>query len=114
MATISACSIIFASGCKKVLDSVVNCFAESSLFGINEQVDPSNSKIYIFKATYSGSHKLGEVKWTFGDGSEATTVGTESVSHTFSSGTFTVKAEGNISNGSETCKPAPVKTITVN
>ena len=100
--------------CKKALEGITDCLAETSLTSINTSVDPDNSKVYTFYVSYGGTHNLGTVKWQFGDGAEATTNGTATVTHTFEEGTFTVSATADISKNDDRCDAKVEKTVVVN
>lgn len=106
--------VTVTSSCKKDLEKIVDCLAESSLASIDASIDPANSKLYTFKVSYGGTHTLGTVKWKFGDGSEATTNGSETVTHTFADGAYKVTAEATITGEGATCNPVLEKNVVVN
>ena len=110
-----ATTLIFTTtSCEKELEGIADCLAETSLTSINASVDPTNSKLYTFHVSYGGTHNLGSVKWKFGDGSEATTTGTETVTHTYEEGTYKVTAHANITKNDDKCDAGVEKTIVVN
>jgi hypothetical protein len=106
-------SIVAISACKKDAKQVVNCLSETAFSSIHTTVDAGNSKKYTFHVSYDGSGTLGTVNWNFGDGQQATTTGTAEVQHIFTDGTYTVKAEPNISISGGSCKPSLKKTVEV-
>lgn len=114
IAAIAYSFLISATSCKKELEGIVDCLAEQSLTSIDASIDPGNSKIYTFKVNYGGTHNLGSVKWRFGDGSEATTVGTATVTHTYAEGSYKVTATAGITKNEDKCDAVVEKTVVVN
>lgn len=106
--------VVFSYSCKKTLEGITDCLAETSLTSINASVDPNNTKVYTFNVSYGGTHNLGTVKWKFGDGSETTSIGSAAVTHTFKEGTFVVVANADITKNDDKCDSRVEKTVVVN
>ncbi len=103
----------FISGCKKVTESAVDCFAESLLVSVRANTDATNSKLVNFEAHYIGDLSVSSVVWDFGDGTSQTATSTTS-SHTYlKAGNYTVKAKVALLHNGSTCTPEPTQSIVV-
>lgn len=116
LSLLAAATAFYATSCKKELDTIVDCLAETSLTSINASVDPANTKMYTFHVSYGGTNNLGTVTWNFGDGSaEATTNGTATITHTYATeGVYKVIATPKITKDKEECNPNVEKNVVVN
>lgn len=102
---------LFQPGCKKTLESIVNCTGEGLLMSVHHTEDASSPKLIHFEAKYSGSHTLESVTWNFGDGSTGTG---PSVDHTYAaSGTYLVTAKIKIASGKSTCESDPTRSVVI-
>lgn len=116
---IAAILLLGFSCSKSDIDKGIDCVGESIFEKVTHTADATNTKKIDFKVEYSGTKTLKSVKWTFGDGTPAETVAatgtTASISHVYSAaGTYTIKADITIQNGSGTCTSSPTKSVTVN
>ncbi|WP_129021934.1 PKD domain-containing protein [Edaphocola flava] len=113
LAGLSLCTLAMATtitSCRKTID----CAIEGAFTSITATEDDNNVKEYTFKPNYYGDHTVNTVEWDFGDGQQATTNGTEMVTHVYSSaGTKKVTARINIKYKSMTCSAKPEKSIDV-
>ncbi|WP_222167256.1 PKD domain-containing protein [Edaphocola aurantiacus] len=113
LAGLSLCTLAMATtitSCRKTID----CAIEGAFTSITATEDDNNVKEYTFKPNYYGDHTVNTVEWDFGDGQQATTNGTETVTHVYSSaGTKKVTARINIKYKSMTCSAKPEKSIDV-
>lgn len=103
-----------SQGCKKTLESIVDCAGESALVGIHATADATDPKLFNVSVTYSGSNKVSSVEWQFGDGSTATTT-TLATIHTYAAaGSYELKANVKIDHSGGSCSTEPKRTVTVN
>ncbi|TNF45045.1 MAG: PKD domain-containing protein [Cytophagales bacterium] len=103
------------SGCKKDLESIVDCLGESVSFKFDHSISSSNAKEATLTVMYSGSFSLqNTVEWDFGDGKKLTTSST-TTTHTYANpGNYTAKAFVTIKKGGETCNLELTESIVIN
>lgn len=101
-------------GCKKVVESAVNCIGESLLVSVHHSAATDNSKKINFTVNYSGSFTVSAIKIEYGDGSSETISGNTS-SHTYqAAGTYKAKISVTLKKNKSTCESYPERNITVN
>lgn len=100
--------------CGDDLEKAFDCAGENLLLEIGHTADAANSKKIDYELKYTGEYTVKSVKWTFGDGTTQNVSGS-TVSHTYATGgTFAVKADVTLKNGSSSCTSAHSKSVTVN
>jgi len=105
--------VFFFSCGKDDIEKGIDCVGQSFFIKLTHTADASNSKKINYAIEYTGSYTLKSVKWTFGDGTTETVAGT-STSHTYTAaGTYTVKADVTVENGSSSCTSSPTKSVVV-
>ena len=103
------------NSCSKNED-IVDCFGDSGSTELKYYYNGINKTIITYSIEYSGNHRITSVKWTFGDGTTETINSARgTVSHDYiTDGTYEVKADVNISDGSSSCTVSHTKSVTVN
>lgn len=109
--------LFWESGCKDVVEDVIDCSLESARLSINDEIDENNPKLVHFEFVnkdVDGSFTLdNEVKWDFGDG-HTTTSTTLKIDHTYTqANTFAVKATYTLRRGSASCTGPKEKSVTI-
>lgn len=101
------------SGCKKAMESAVDCIGESFFVSLKTVANADNPKIVNLEVHYSGSHTFTSVNWTYGDGATAEST-TTSTQHTYTTaGSYTVKASVSIQKNGSTCTSDHTKVIVI-
>lgn len=103
-------SIVIFSSCGKTVD----CVLEGTFTSISATADANNVKLYTFTPNYYGSHEITKVDWDFGDGRQQTTLGSETVTHLYTTpGTKKIKAAINTKIKKTNCIASPERSIEV-
>ena len=110
--------LLNVQGCKKTVEDVIDCVAESYLLSISDEVDANNPKLFHFEFVNNDTDgrftQDSQVNWDFGDGSTATSSNNK-IDHTYADiGNYTVKASYTLRNGSASCSGSKEKSISVN
>ncbi|HDO28070.1 MAG TPA: PKD domain-containing protein [Bacteroidetes bacterium] len=110
--------LFIETGCKKIIDDVIDCAAESILLSIDAQIDTVNIKLVHFEFINDdteGKFTLDkDINWNFGDGKTATSTNNK-VDHTYSgTGDYDVVATYTLHRGSSECTGPKEKTVTIN
>ncbi|MBF4517229.1 PKD domain-containing protein [Flavobacterium sp. ANB] len=99
---------------EQIIDSVTDCWGQSSKLEIQYSLDPLNSKRVNYVLKYDGSGSLSSIKWTFGDGKTETVNGLK-VTHTYENvGSYEVKADITVTKDQEKCPVTESKTVQIN
>jgi len=109
--------LFIETGCKKVIDDVIDCSLESTLLSIDAKIDTSNTKLVYFEFindNTTGDFTLDQqIDWNFGDGKTATSTNNK-VEHTCTYATdFKVTANYTLHKGSASCTGQKEKTVTI-
>ncbi|KFF04754.1 PKD domain-containing protein [Flavobacterium reichenbachii] len=95
------------------IDSITNCWGQSSKVEIQYALDPLNAKKITYSVKYEGSGSLSYIIWTFGDGKTAGE--SLKVTHTYeAAGTYEVQADVTIVKDGENCTVTEKKTVKIN
>lgn len=95
------------------IDSVTNCWGQSSRIEIQYSLDPLNAKKITYSVKYEGSGSLSSIKWTFGDGKP--TVEGLKVTHTYETvGKYEVQADVTVRKDGQDCTVTGKKEVQVN
>lgn len=108
-------TVIFISdSCtEEQIDSITNCWGQSSKVEIQYSLDPLNAKKITYSVKYEGTGSLNSIKWTFGDGKAA--VEGLRVTHTYeAAGTYEVQADITVRKDGENCTVIEKKSLQVN
>ena len=108
-------TVIFISdSCtEEQIDSITNCWGQSSKVEIQYSLDPLNAKKITYSVKYEGSGSLNSIKWTFGDGKP--TVEGLRVTHTYeTAGNYEVQADITVRKDQENCNVIEKKNVQVN
>ena len=110
--------LLCLNSCKKTVEDVIDCIAESYPLSISEEVDATNPKLIYFEFVNNDTDgrftQDSQVNWDFGDGNSATSTNNK-IDHTYSSaGDYTVKTSYTLRNGSASCSGSKEKSVAVN
>lgn len=111
-------SILFIeSGCKKVVEDIIDCTIESALLSIHDEVDGTNPKLVHFEFINNdtgGDFTLDStINWDFGDGNTTSSTGLKT-DHIYSNkGNYKVTASYTLRRGSATCTGYKEDDVTI-
>jgi PKD repeat protein len=109
-------SIVFfvTNSCtEEQIDSITNCWGQSSKVEIQYFSDPLNAKKITYSVKYEGSGSLSYIIWTFGDGKKDGE--NLKVAHTYqAAGTYEVQADVTIIKDGENCTVTEKETVKIN
>ena len=102
--------------CKKVVDNIIDCVAESLFIVVHADLDDTNPKLMHFEFVYNPTEGFvlqTPISWNFGDGH--TVVGEKTIDHEYeTTGNYEVIVSYTLKKGSETCSSSSTKNITIN
>lgn len=110
--------LVCLSSCKKTVEDVIDCIAESYLLSISDEVDDTNPKLVHFEFVNNDTDgrftQDAQINWDFGDGQTGTSTNNK-IDHTYSNtGDYTVKTSYTLRNGSSSCSGSKEKSVTIN
>jgi len=108
--------LFFDTGCKKAIDTAIDCIIESMFAVIHADADSNNTKLMHFKfsiVTNDGVTLDNALHWDFGDGNSVTA--DTLTDHEYgNTGTYDVVVSYTLRKGSESCSTTKTKHITIN
>jgi len=109
--------LLLGSGCKSVVDDVIDCSIESAFLSIHADIDENNPKLVHFEFVNTdadGGFVLdSDINWDFGDGVTATSTNHKTDHVYTNSGDFKVIATYVLRRGDASCNGPKDKTVTI-
>jgi len=109
--------LFIESGCKSVIDDIIDCSIESAFLSVKDSIDDINPKLVHFEFvnndTEGGFTLDNDIHWDFGDGNVETSTNLKTDHIYADSGSFKVIATYILRRGDASCTGPKNKTITV-
>ncbi|MBD3905508.1 PKD domain-containing protein [Chryseobacterium sp. Ch-15] len=99
------------SSCGREEEAVVDCFAEGIKASLHYKASSTDPKQITLNVEYWGDKEVTSVKWSFGDGTTASTSSISTTHNYGSAGNYSATAEVSLNNGK--CDLTTKKTVEV-